>query len=282
MTIVPILFGTGMLLGLGLPLARWLAPQGVDPVAFALWPTAAAGAVLAVLAHTRGCTLLAPGHLRFGAIAALGGYALPMTVAFWLAGRAGAGAAAIAFTLPPLFTLAFHLLLGRGQWRWRQATGIALGLAGAALLVLQTGAGTRGDAQALIAVFVIPALIGATNVYRSLHMPPGAHAATLGALTLCGAGLMLALVALATGEGAVPFSAPVLGGLGLQAVALVAGYLLYFELQKRADPVVFSLMGYVMMVTSALLGIVVLDEAWRWMMVPAALLILTGIRMVAR
>ena len=91
MAILPLLVATGVFLCVGMPLARLLAPQGVEPLAFALWPTAAAGLVLALLTWARQGRFLRWELVRFAAIAGFAGYALPMTTAFWRAARAGAG-----------------------------------------------------------------------------------------------------------------------------------------------------------------------------------------------
>jgi drug/metabolite transporter (DMT)-like permease len=282
MTILPLFVGTGVFLGVGMPLARWLAPHGVEPLAFALWPTAVAGLVLGMLAWARQGGFVRWELVRFGAIAGLAGYALPMTTAFWLAGRAGAGYAALSFTLPPLFTLAANLLLRRERWHWTRATAIAVGMSGAILLVAHSPSFERGDALAVAAVFAIPALIGGTNVWRSIHLPKGAPASALGSLTLLAASAVLLLPALAGDVADVPLTTPVFAGLGAQAAALVIGYLLYFELQKRAEPVVFSFMGYVTMLTGVAAGMLLLGEQARWTMLPALLLILAALWMVAR
>jgi drug/metabolite transporter (DMT)-like permease len=277
----PLFLGTGVFLGVGMPLARWLAPQGVEPLGFALWPTAAAGLVLGALTWLRQGAFLRWELVRFGAIAGFAGYALPMATAFWLAARAGAGYAAMSFTLPPLFTLAINLLLGRERWRWTRGAAIVVGLAGALLLVGHSASAEQGDALAIAAVFAIPALIGGTNVWRSIHLPPGAPASGLGSLTLLAASLVLALPAGLTGAADVPLTGSTVLGLALQAVALVLGYVLYFELQKRAEPVVFSFMGYVTMLTGVAAGLL-LGEQVRASMLPALLLILAALRMVAR
>ncbi len=280
MRVVPLLLGTGVCLGVGLPMARWLYSHGVSSLGFALWPTAVAGAVLAVLAHARHASVLRRDLLQFGAIAGVCGYALPMTVSFWLAARAGAGYAALSFTLPPLFTLAVNLALRRERWRWIRLAAIAVGMAGAGLLVMHSASAQQGDGWALAAVFVVPALIGCTNVYRSIHLPRGVPASVLGALTLLAASAALALVAVVADGARVPITVPVLAGLCVQAAALVIGYLLYFELQTRAEPVVFSFMGYMMMLVGVLAGVVVLGEPARWSLLPALMLIFLAIRMV--
>ncbi|HYF17417.1 MAG TPA: EamA family transporter [Ramlibacter sp.] len=273
---------TGVLLAFGMPLARWLAPQGVEPLAFAFWPTAAAGLALALLAAARGQGVLRADVLRFGALAGLGGYALPMTGAFWLATMAGAAFASLAFTLPPLFTLALNLLLGRERWRWWRVGAIGVGLAGALLLVLRGPAQGPASAWPLVLVLAVPALIGGTNVYRSIHLPRGVAPAWLGALTLTAAAAMLLLAGLARDALDVPLQPAVLAGLAAQALALVAGYLCYFELQRRADAVSFSFLGYVTMLTGVAIGALVLGEQLAWTTLPAALLILLALWMVTR
>lgn len=282
MATYPLLLGTGLFLGLGMPLARWLAPHGVEPLAFALWPTAVAGLVLGALARVRQGRFVRMDVIRFGAIAGLVGYAVPMTLAFWLAARAGAGYAAMAFTMPPLFTLAINLLARREPWRWQRAAGIALGMAAAGMLVARAPAGDLPNLLSVLAVFAIPLLIGAANVYRSAHLPDGVPAAALGSATLIGASAILLAMALATHRAGVPLTPEALAGMGAQAGALVAGYLFYFELQQRADPVLFSFMGYVIMLTGVLVGMLALGEPARWTVLPALALLLAALRMVAR
>jgi drug/metabolite transporter (DMT)-like permease len=280
--LLPFLVGTGVALGLGMPIARWLAPHGLQPLTFALWPTAMAGLLLAGWAFAFQGVRPRAELLRFAAVAGSMGYALPMTAAFWLAAHAGAGFAAVAFTLPPLFTWAMNLLVGREPWRPLRGLAIVVGVAGALAMVGHSEAATAGDHAVLALLFLIPALIGGTNVYRSIHLPAGTPAPALGGWTLLAASAVLRVVAAATGALAVPWTATVLLGLGAQAAALLVGYILYFELQKRADAVVFSFMGYVTMVTGIAAGALLLDEPLRWSMLPGLLLVLAGIRMVAR
>lgn len=278
--LLPFLVGTGVALGLGMPIARWVAPHGLQPLTFALWPTALAGLLLAAWGLLVQGVSVRPELLRFAGIAGLMGYALPMTAAFWLAAQAGAGFAAVAFTLPPLFTWAVNLAMRRESWRPIRGLAIVLGIAGALAMVGQSKVVTGGDLVSVGVLFLIPALIGGTNVYRSIHLPAGVPAPALGGMTLLAASAVLLVIAAATGSLAVPLTGPVLLGVGAQAAALLVGYVLYFELQKRADAVVFSFMGYVTMVTGVALGAMVLDEPLRWSMAPGLLLILAGIRLV--
>jgi drug/metabolite transporter (DMT)-like permease len=274
-SIWPVLIGTGVFLGLGVPLAKAAAAAQVGALAFALWPTMAAGLALVALGRLRhGAPALTPADLRFGAMSGLFGHALPMSAAYWLSAEAGAGFTALAFTLPPVFTLAITLLIGIERPKMRRVGGVAIGLAGAALFVLGRGTlGTSGNPAALWLVVAIPAVIAGANVYRSLRLPQGLAAEWLSGITLLSSSLMLAAVGAVTGGMGVPLDPSAFAWLALQALALVAGYMLYFLLQQRAEPVTFSFMGYVVMATGVAVGTAAFGERLPWTTVPALALI---------
>ncbi len=274
----PVLLGTGIFLGLGMPLAKAATAEQVGALAFALWPTVAAGLVLMAIGRLRhGRPAFNAAQLRFGLIAGLFGHALPMSAAYWLAGQAGAGFTALAFTLPPVFTLAITLLLGLEQPLLRRVGGVAVGLAGALLLVAGRGALATSAPQeapaALWLVLAIPAVIAAANVYRSVRLPAGLAAEWLSGLTLLSSAAFLALFGTVAGGLQVPVTAAALFWLALQAAALVAGYILYFLLQQRAEPVTFSFMGYVVMATGVAAGTLFFGERLPWTTAPALALI---------
>lgn len=273
----PFLLGTGILLGLGGPLSKAAAAEGVQALSFALWPTLLAAALLALLARRRhGPMRLTADRVRFGFIAGLLGHALPMTALFWLSAQAGAGFAALAFTLPPVCTLLASLLVGLERFSWTRVLAVGLGLAGAALLVAPGGGEHRASAGAVLLVLAIPTLIGSGNVYRALRTPAGTGAEWLAALTLGSSSIVLAIVAAVSGLLAPPPGPAALGWLAAQTLALVGGYALYFELQRRADPVTFSFMGYVMMLTGVAAGVGFMGERLSASVYPALALILAG------
>ncbi len=274
-SIWPVLVGTGVFLGLGMPLAKAAAAEQVSALAFAFWPTVAAGLVLIALGRLRhGSPPLTVADLRFGAIAGLFGHALPMSAAYWLSAEAGAGFTALAFTLPPVFTLAITLLIGIERPLRRRIGAVAIGLTGAVLFVVGRGTvGTTDTLAALWLVVAIPAVIAAANVYRSLRLPRGLAAEWLSGITLLSSSLMLAVFGLAAGDMDVPLDASAIAWLTLQALALVAGYILYFLLQQRAEPVTFSFMGYVVMATGVAIGTAAFGERLPWTTAPALALI---------
>lgn len=279
----PLLLGTGLVLGTSVPLAKLAALSGASPLAFSFWPTAAAGALLALLAARRHGRLPARASvLRFGLIAGTLGHALPMSALFWLSGQHGAGFSALAFTLPPVFTLAITLLLRLEPWRWPRAAAVATGLAGALLLVGARGSAGAPGLAAVAVLLAVPAMIGAGNVYRARYLPGDVAAEWLGALMLLASAAVLGLVALATGAAPWPQAPAALGWLALQALVLVGGYLLYFRLQRRAEPVTFSFMGYVMMATGVAAGAWLFGERLAQTTWPALALIVAALWLIQR
>lgn len=277
----PLLLGTGICLGLGIPFAKLAALQGTSMLLFACLPTAFAGLVLGVLGHVRhGVPHDHKALVRFGLVAGLLGHALPMSALYALTARAGAGFAALAFTLPAVFTLAITLSLRLERPTWQRICAVALGFSGAAVLVLGRGASLDGQLLDVLTLLAIPASIGAGNVYRSRRMPPGVSGEWLSAATLLSSAGLIALYA---GLGPETFGSLGDGAvwLGAQTVALVVGYLLYFALQRRAEPVTFSFMGYVSMLTGVAAGTLVFGERLAWTTVPALVLILVALQLLS-
>lgn len=105
----------------------------------------------------------------------------------------------------------------------------------------------------------------------------------LSAATLVGSALLLAVLAPMVQDGTVRLTdRDGAVWLLLQTFALVAGYLCYFALQRRAEPVAFSLIGYVMMLVSVSIGTSFFGETVAWTLWPAILLIGSALWMINR
>lgn len=281
---VSLVFGTGVLLGLGSPLARFAVADGIDVMAFTLWPTAVASLILVTIGLTVHGTLGIDRRLVwFGAVAGTFGHALPMLAAYWLATRAGAGFASLSFTLTPVLTLSIMALLGREALRPIRLAAVGLGMAGGLLLVGGQVWSRQLDASLIAVALLVPTLIAATNVYRGLHMPHGLSDAWLSAATLLGSSLLLAVFTpMFAKVGVLPNGTDGIHWLVLQTLALVAGYLCYFALQRRAEPVAFSLIGYVMMLVSVGIGMRAFGETVAWTLWPAIALIAAALWLIQR
>ena len=93
---------------------------------------------------------------------------------------------------------------------------------------------------------------------------------------------MLVLVGAAAGGVGFEVRADALGWLCAQALAMVVGYGMYFELIRRADSVTFSFMGYVMMLTGVAVGVGLFGERLPLVTGPALLLIVAAFLLIRR
>jgi drug/metabolite transporter (DMT)-like permease len=269
-----LLVGTGVLFGLGLPLSQLGARHGVDVMAFAVWPTITAALGLAVLGWLRhGPLKINARLLRFGLLAGTFGHAVPASAGYWLARETGASFAALAYTMPPVLTLALSLMLRLERPAARRIAAVALGLAGAVLLVLGRGADVEVKALALVILLVIPLSIAGANVYRALHLPRAIPGEWLAALMLFSSAGVLAAGSSLTGSLALPLRFDALMWPVLQAIAMMAAYLLFFALQRRAEPVTTSFVGYVSMTTGMTAGAIGFGESLPALVWPALALV---------
>ena len=278
-----LLVGTGVLFGLGIPLSQLGAQHGVDVGAFALWPTVAAALGLAALGWFRHGPLKINSRLvRFGLLAGTFGHAVPASAGYWLARETGASFAALAYTMPPVLTLAISLLLRLEQPVAHRIGAVALGLAGALLLVIGRGAAYEVELLALAILLLIPLSIAGANIYRARHVPSGVPAEWLAALMLLSSASVLAASSSLQGSLALPLRIDALIWPALQAVAMMAGYLLFFALQRKAEPVTVSFVGYVSMTTGIAVAAIGFGEHLPAIVWPALALIVGSMWLIKR
>jgi len=281
--VTALLLGAGVCLGLAVPLGKASIACGVTPLSFVLWPSLVAGGLLAAAAVWRHGRPQRLGQLAvFGLIAGFFGYAVPNTLVAWLAAQAGASFSGLAFTLPPVFTLLYLLALRVQRASVPRLAAVAVGLMGAGWLALARWQGGEVSLLAALLIVAIPAVIGLGNTYRALWLPQGIPAEWLGAaVTLGGCALLLPVwiwregAQISLGQGAAPL-------LLAQVVAASLGSALFFALQRAAEPVTMSFVGYVMALTAVVVGIAVMNEPLPWELMPASALIAAAFALIVR
>jgi drug/metabolite transporter (DMT)-like permease len=278
-----LLLGAGVCLGLAVPLGKASIARGVTALSFVLWPSLVAGGLLAAAAAWRHGRPQRLGQLAvFGLIAGFFGYAVPNTLVAWLAAQAGASFSGLAYTLPPVFTLLYLLALRVQRASLPRLAAVAVGLMGAGWLALARWQGGEVSLFAALLIVAIPAVIGVGNTYRALWLPQGTPAEWLGAaVTLAGCALLLPVwiwregAQISLGHGAAPL-------LLAQVVAASLGSALFFALQRAAEPVTMSFVGYVMALTAVVVGIAVMNEPLPWELMPASALIAAAFALIVR
>lgn len=258
-----LLLATGGLLGLNFPLGRAAGAAGVHGLVWAVLIATAAALVLGGLVLRRPHPGN-PAHLRYFLVTAILAFGLPNALLFSAIPHLGSGYTALFYTLSPMLTAGFAALAGLGRPKPAELLGIALGLAGAVLVVSGRGEiGRPAPLPWLAAGLLVPVSLAVGNVYRSVAWPRGADPLWLAAGSNAVAALVLALVTLATlGPGAFAPLAAVPRLALAQAAAGSLMFLLFFRLQRSGGPVTLSQIGTVAAGVGVAVGAGLLGERY--------------------
>jgi len=275
----------GSLVGAIFVLSKLLLSQGLNPFIVSFVQTAgAAGLILAVL-RSRGQRLPRdPAALRFYAIAGAIAVAGSALLGNWVLARIPAGIFTVVVTLSPMFTSLFNALVER---RWPSPTalaGTALGLVGVLLVLAPRAQAVEPEqALALSAALGVPVLLAIGNVYRSRRWPAGVSAPMSTAGTMLVQALaVLPLLAGAELQGSAAKIAAVWPLLLAMVLVTLAANVAAAALQRIADSVAYSQLGYVVALTGVIWGAVLFDERLGWSFVPAVALVFAGVILANR
>ncbi|RVD19867.1 DMT family transporter [Mesorhizobium sp. M4B.F.Ca.ET.017.02.2.1] len=271
---------TGGLLGLTLPFGKLATAAGVPAMVWAFVISLGAGGVLLLALLLRGERIRLTAHkLRYFFVTAAVSYAVPNLLMFSAIPHLGAGYTGIMFTLSPVVTLVFSILLGVRRPNLLGVVGIAVGFAGAVMVAVTRGeAGQPAEFFWVAVGLLIPVSLAAGNIYRTVDWPEdtgpielavGSHlaSATLllaGILTLFGWQAFAPL-------GAVPL---VVAGQVASASAMFA---FFFRLQAVGGPVYLSQIGYVAAAVGLFAGTIFLGEHYQLLTWAGAVIITIGV-----
>lgn len=263
------LLAVGGLIGLSTNLAKLAAEAGVAPLAQLAWSLSAASMLLALAGGLRGRGPDSPPILRYSLEAGLVSMAAPNLILFAAIPRVGAAYAILAMAFPPFLTYLGALLLGVERPQARRALGVALSLVGALVLALYKLDDPAVSGLWVAATLVVPVLLAAGNLYRTLRWPVGATSPELAVGMLGASGVLLVIVGLvATLAGVqeeglaltVPLATKPVLIVALQSLVFASTYWIFFVLQRVGGPVYLSLLGSVACVVGVPLAVVLFDE----------------------
>lgn len=250
----------------------------IGPAATADWRMLVAGIALAVYFHIAGFD---PQWRRYGGQYVLVGVmnsAAPFLLYAYAALELSAGLMAVLNATSPMFGALLSALFLSERLSARRVAGLALGIAGVALVSRpESGAGWMGVAAALGASF----LYGLTGVYlRRFAKDIPSRGMAVGT-QLAGGVLLLPLVA------ALPPPEPVTAivAASVLILGLVCGavaYLLYFRLIADIGPTRALTVTYLIPIFGVLWGALFLGEALSIAMVAGAALVILGTILVLR
>lgn len=278
-----LLLTTGTMLGASTNLAKIAGDAGLAPLAFLAWSiTGAAVVLLAIATVRRKLPSVNRRTIEYFIVAAFVTVAGSNLIFFSAVPRVGASFVALAIAFPPLLTYLGALVLGIERFDAIRAAGVALALAGAALLAVFQLSVPNAPVFWIVLTMLGPVLLAAGNLYRTYRWPEGESADALAPGMLLAAAVMLLLT------GALPgFTLALPGGtfpylLVLIQTGLFAGqFLLLFALQKSGGPVLLSLLGSVGAMVGVPVAILLLNETPPEGLIYAAPLIAVGVALVA-
>ena len=239
---------TGTLIGLNFPLGKIAGEAGVSPLIWALLISLGATLVLLpILLATRILALPPPRVLRYTVISAVISFVIPNVLLFTVIPHTGAGYAGLMFALSPVFTLLFASVFGMKVPGRLGRIGIAVGLAGAALVSLTRSVNPDGPGiEWLLAALAIPVALSAGNVYRTLDWPEGVSPNVLAFWGHAFSSVIFLTLLMLT-RGTLPLQeiAPAAGAALAQVLVAGMTFPAFFRLQQKGGPVLLSQIGYV-------------------------------------
>jgi drug/metabolite transporter (DMT)-like permease len=197
------------------------------------------------------------------------GMLIPSGVLAFVADVLPASVLTLTMTLIPSLTYAFAFVLRVERLRWLSLGAILLGLGGVLMIVLPQG--SLPDASA--AIWILPALIApisaaTNNLIVATLRPPESDSLTLGGSVLLGGAVITLPVAALSGDLVVFWqSSAVLTGVLWAAVAQAVGFFCLYEVIRRAGPVFFSQISYVIVACGIGWGFALFSErpsVWIW------------------
>ncbi|QKC81650.1 DMT family transporter [Mesorhizobium sp. NZP2077] len=279
-SVLGLLVVTGGLLGLTLPFGKLATAAGVPAMVWAFVISLGAGGVLLCVLLARGERIRLTRHkLRYFFVTAAVSYAAPNLLMFSAIPHLGAGYTGIMFTLSPVITLVFSILLRVRRPNMLGIVGIAVGFVGAVMVAVTRGeAGQPADLFWVVMGLLIPVSLAAGNIYRTVDWPEGTGPIELAVGShLASATLLLAgILALFGIRAFVP-----LGAVPLVAVAQVASasamFAFFFRLQAVGGPVYLSQIGYVAAAVGLFAGTIFLGEHYQLLTWVGAVIITVGV-----
>lgn len=280
-----LLIATGTLLGLILPLGKIAAQAGIPPAMWTFLFSASAGLILSAVLLLRGKTVgFSGGRLRYYICTAIISYALPNLLILSAIPRLGAGFTGIMYTLSPVITLLLSMGFGLRRPNGLGIGGIAVGFVGAVMVAMTRGeVGKPADPLWIGAALLIPVLLAAGNIYRTLDWPKNSDPTELAAGSHLASALMLcAGIFVFTGRFPADTFALAPWAAVAQSIASAGMFALFFRLQAVGGPVYLSQIGYVAAALGLISGTLFLGEHYPPLTWIGAFVICAGVAMTTR
>ena len=279
-----LLFALGTMWGGITVLAKVVGDDGVPALGYAFWQTSGAAIILLTVCLTRGkLPPLSATHIRHYFVVGALGSAIPSANLFYALSHLPAGVVALVITTVPLITYLLSLVFRLEGFDWWRAGGIVLGFAGTLLVLLPEGSlPNREMTPFVLLAFLSPFFYSCSSVYAIKFHPPAADSLHVATGMMGASCLMLLPASLATGTFyEIWHGFNLINGLIVAHMFLAAlTFHMYLVLLRRAGPVYFSQVAFIVTLTAVFFGILFLGEQhslWIW---ASLVLIFAGVALV--
>jgi drug/metabolite transporter (DMT)-like permease len=210
------------------------------------------------------------------------GTAIPNYLFFTAIKHVEAGSMAVLFTLAPIFTYVFTLILGDEKIDGKRLTGILLGFSGAIII----SAGGATEMFSLNKFYYIgllcPLLYAAMSVYIGRHVLAPQHPLLMAGGTHLVSFAVLLPAALLTNQAHAIWITPTLpdGLILFHGVISATAYFLLFKIIDLEGPVFYSFSSYIIAITGVTWGMLIFDERYTLDFLFATLLVFGGLYLV--
>lgn len=272
----------GVSAGAALSVTKIAITTGIRPLGFATWQFIGAAVVMTAFGVLRGdLPALSRRHVVFYAVCGGPCLALPLTGMFVVLEHLPAGIVGLIIATLPIITYGLAMIVGLERLRWLRAAGIACGVAGAALILLPNSTPAMGGSAGwVLLAFVSPVMYAVGNLYVGTRRPADTSALALTIGMLVAAALVMVPVSLLSGQFYLPRLADAGRGevmIAIQIALASLNYLMFFEIIRRAGPVYFSQIGYIVTLTAMLWAVALFDERYSIWVMGATALVFAGI-----
>lgn len=273
--------------GTGTVVSRVALADGATPYEIAMLRGVLAGvAVVALMAARRSLRRPSKVAMRVGVVMAVTNMAVPFLMGSIALQYASAGFVALPVSLVPLATAALaHLFLPDDRLTLVKVMGLAIALAGVAVLLLSGDSGLAEEGRPLLAGLlglVSVVSISAGNIYSKRHAGDYGLLQVSSIQFFLGASILAVVSLFVEGRvGSGPAAAwPEFIYLGLAST--VTPFVLYYWLIRRVTATYAAAVGYVVPLIAVVVGVVFLDEMVQPGIAFGGALILAGVILTDR
>ncbi len=264
--------------------SKALAIAGVSPFAVVFWQTFGAGILLLLVCLVRRTSLrFGAKHLIYFAFMGIVGIDVSYTILVFTVERLSAGYVSVLILFSPMLTYAIALLLKMEQMVTIRAIGIAIGLAGAGVLVIPEGSlPSRDLLPVALFAFIIPAAYAVSNVFAEFARPPDTDYVVLAMGTMFAAALGSLVAGLIDNSFYPAWQSfgHVETVLALFALATAVAFLLFYAIIIMAGAVFLGQGGYLVTLFGVSWGILFFGERPSIWLLLAVVLVAAGVALV--